>query len=229
MGCDRRYDNLKDLQGATFLFAKYKAPRDDWKHDHCVGCWATFSEFDGPDILHQGYVHAKRSEPQPEPEFVTRSNQRGMRFIPEPLVNGCRLRWLCSTCFNDFHQTLGFSLELGESRGAEILGASKHSVCTAEVRVKGRSSGTGQRFDEINHKTTRLEEHGFSLIAIKEWREREAAAGRPSSLNEFYRIHGICSTCRCYGLQMTGWDAESEVPLWTVCSASGGTGRVPVS
>lgn len=85
------------------------------------------------------------------------------------------------------------------------------------------------KFNEITHKTTRLEEHGFSLLAIKQWREREMAAGRLSSLNDFFRIHGICSACQCYGLQMTGWDAEFGVPLWTVCSACGGTGRVPVS
>jgi len=64
----------------------------------------------------------------------------------------------------------------------------------AEVRVKRPSSGTGKKFNEINHKTTRLEEHGFSLIAIREWREQESVAGRPSSFNDFYRIHGICAT-----------------------------------
>ncbi len=99
----------------------------------------------------------------------------------------------------------------------------------AEVQGKRPSSGTGKKFNEITHKTTSLKEHGFDLMAIKEWRGREAAAGRPSSLDDFYRIHGICATCRCYGLQMTGWDAESEVPLWTVCSVCSGTGRVPAS
>jgi hypothetical protein len=96
-----------------------------------------------------------------------------------------------------------------------------------EVSVKRPSSGTGKKFNEIGHKTTRLEEHGFSLLAIREWRERESGAGRPSSLDDFYRLHGICAACKCYGLQMTGWDAESESPLWTICSVCGGSGRVP--
>jgi hypothetical protein len=95
--------------------------------------------------------------------------------------------------------------------------------------INGPSRGFGKKFNEINHKTTRLEEHGFSIIAIKEWRERELAAGRPSSLDDFFRIHGICSTCKCYGLQMTGWHGEAGVPLWTVCPTCGGTGRVPPS
>src|SRR6266403_219031 len=41
---------LKDYQGATFRFKKYTAPCEAWRYDHCAGCWATFAEYDGPDI-----------------------------------------------------------------------------------------------------------------------------------------------------------------------------------
>jgi hypothetical protein len=94
--------------------------------------------------------------------------------------------------------------------------------------VNGPSRGTGKTFNEIGHQTS-LEEHGFSLVGIKEWRERQLAAGRPSSLDDFYRLHGICAECRCCGLQMTGWSGELQVPLWTICPECGGSGRVPPS
>ena len=90
-------------------------------------------------------------------------------------------------------------------------------------------SGSGKTLNEINHKTSSLEEEGFSLIAIKRWREAQVAAGEPSSLDDFFHIYGICPTCRCYGLHMTGWNEHDEVPLWTVCPTCGGTGRVPPS
>jgi hypothetical protein len=107
---DWRYDSLKSLQGATFRFAKYRAPSDEWDHDHCTGCWAKFADFDGPDILHEGYVHAEPYEPKPEPEFITESKEMGMRCIPAPSVNGCKLHWVCSSCFNDFRDEFGFNL-----------------------------------------------------------------------------------------------------------------------
>jgi hypothetical protein len=112
---DWRDDNLKHLQGAAFRFAEYKAPTDDWDHDHCIGCWAKFADFDGPDILHVGYVHDRPYEPKPEPEFITQSREQGMRCIRAPLVKGCDLNWLCIRCFNDFRGRLGFTLEPSES------------------------------------------------------------------------------------------------------------------
>jgi hypothetical protein len=88
-------------------------------------------------------------------------------------------------------------------------------------------SGSGKKFNEITQRPTSLEEHGFSLLGIKEWRTQELNAGRPSSLDDFFRIHGVCAACKCYGLQITGWDEEERVPLWAICAACRGTGRVP--
>jgi hypothetical protein len=90
-------------------------------------------------------------------------------------------------------------------------------------------SGFGKRLAEIKHKTTSLEEHGFSLLGIKKWRKVQAATGKPSALEDFFRLHGICTTCNCYGLQMTGWDEEAEVPFWSICTACAGSGRIAIS
>jgi len=108
---DWRYDNLKHLRGATFRYAKYKAPTSDWDHDHCKGCWAKFAEFDGPDILHEGYVSAKPYEPTPESEFIIRARKEGKRVIPKPAVDGFTLHWVCPLCFEDFRGVLGLRLE----------------------------------------------------------------------------------------------------------------------
>jgi hypothetical protein len=84
-----------------------------------------------------------------------------------------------------------------------------------------------------------LEEHGFDLVKIKEWRNAEADEGRPSGLDDFYAAHGLCMDCGSYGAQMTGWSKPSsasdiraaeefgleELPLYDVCPTCQGTGR----
>src|SRR5215471_16746507 len=86
-----------------------------------------------------------------------------------------------------------------------------------------------------------LEEHGFSLKMIKEWRERETAAGRPSGLADFYAAYGLCFDCESHGARMIGWGAgpaetevsnsfgTEELPLYGVCSTCGGSGHAPRS
>lgn len=46
----------QNLKGVTLYWKKYKAHRESWDHDHCEFCWAKFAEFDGPDIIHEGYT-----------------------------------------------------------------------------------------------------------------------------------------------------------------------------
>ncbi len=53
---DWRIDNCKQIRGVKLRRKKYSAPRKDWDHDHCVACWEKFADFDGPDILHEGYA-----------------------------------------------------------------------------------------------------------------------------------------------------------------------------
>src|SRR5579859_2417370 len=49
-----------------------------------------------------------------------------------------------------------------------------------------------------------LRKHGFSFSQVKEWREREHEAGRPSGLNDFYRAHEICVACGGHGWFVIG-------------------------
>ena len=48
------------------------------------------------------------------------------------------------------------------------------------------------------------------MNAIKVWRTSEHDAGRPSSLEDFYKAHGICRDCRCLGFQISGYDEEDK-------------------
>jgi hypothetical protein len=77
-------ETLKDYQGASFSFTKYVAPCEDWKYDHCAGCWAKFAEYDGPGILHEAYV--------------TSMNRGALIFV-------------CTRCFNQCRDALEFKLE----------------------------------------------------------------------------------------------------------------------
>ena len=108
---DWRYRKLQYLRGATFRLVKYQAPSADWDHDHCSGCWAKFADFDGTDILHEGYVAASPHEGKPEPDFISRCKDQGMTCVPQPTVNGVLLHWVCPECFETFRQELGFQLE----------------------------------------------------------------------------------------------------------------------
>ena len=53
---DWRTDNAKWTRGAVLRFQKYTAPRQDWDHDHCQGCWTKFMESGSPETLTEGYV-----------------------------------------------------------------------------------------------------------------------------------------------------------------------------
>jgi hypothetical protein len=48
---------------------------------------------------------------------------------------------------------------------------------------------------------------------VREWREREYKAGRPSELDDFYRAHGICVVCGGHGKLVLGvcWRDEDGV------------------
>ena len=49
-----------------------------------------------------------------------------------------------------------------------------------------------------------LSRHGYTLQGIKEWREREHQAGRPSGLDDFLRAHHLCVDCRGNGKSVIG-------------------------
>jgi hypothetical protein len=108
---DWRLENLRRFRGATFRRSEYSPPTPQWDHDHCEGCFAKFANFNGPEVLYEGYVHAEPYKETPEPAFITRCKEQGMRPVPAPIVDGCSLHWLCSRCFDDFCGILSFRLE----------------------------------------------------------------------------------------------------------------------
>ncbi len=76
----------------------------------------------------------------------------------------------------------------------------------------------------------------LSLDEVKAWRTREAAAGRPSSYEEFCRVHGLCMTCLGEGVtrndngvgsKVVGMDGDTR--LFEQCPVCGGTGKQPTS
>jgi DnaJ-class molecular chaperone len=76
----------------------------------------------------------------------------------------------------------------------------------------------------------------MSLEEVKSWRTREAAAGRPSSYEEFCRVHGLCMTClgegvtrndNGVGFKVVSMDGDN--PLFERCPVCGGTGKQPSS
>ncbi|MBV8549682.1 MAG: hypothetical protein JOY54_00155 [Acidobacteriaceae bacterium] len=107
---DWRYANIEYLEKATFRLDTYTALSPECDHDHCSGCWAEFANFDGPEILHEGYVTAIPSKETPEPEFITQCTAQGMTCVPQPGVDGYQLHWVYPECFDDFRELLGFKL-----------------------------------------------------------------------------------------------------------------------
>jgi len=75
----------------------------------------------------------------------------------------------------------------------------------------------------------------LSLEEVKAWRTREAAAGRPSSYEEFCRVHALCVTClgegvsrndNGVGFKVVGLDGDTR--LFERCPVCGGTGKSPM-
>jgi hypothetical protein len=73
-----------------------------------------------------------------------------------------------------------------------------------------------------------------SLEEIKAWRTREAAAGRPSTYEEFCLTHNLCVAClgggvvyndNGVGLKVVGMDGNAQ--LFQRCTACDGTGKAP--
>jgi len=82
-------------------------------------------------------------------------------------------------------------------------------------------SNRGKRWNDITH--TSLGEKGFTILGIKEWRERESSAGRPAGLDDFFRQHGLCLDCQATGVVIVAW--EGDIPRWDTCATCGGSGN----
>ena len=81
------------------------------------------------------------------------------------------------------------------------------------------------------------------LLEIREWREMEGNAGRPSGLIDYLLAHDICTRCKGDGVEIVEWieprdDEEREsaklqnlnrLALYGVCSLCAGSGKGPVT
>ena len=81
---DWRAENAEHLKGLTLHRQKYTQWSESWDHDHCSGCWAKFAEFDGPDILHEGFATGDDYE------------------------RGARYEWVCPECFFELKTEMGW-------------------------------------------------------------------------------------------------------------------------
>jgi len=75
------------LKGATLRKAKWRKRNADWDHDHCSCCWAKFAEWDGPEILHEGYTTTEQHPP------------------------GVGYHWVCEQCFDDLRSEMQWQVE----------------------------------------------------------------------------------------------------------------------
>ena len=78
----------------------------------------------------------------------------------------------------------------------------------------------------------RYEANVAKARAIKDWRTTEFEAGRPSSLTDYFRAHGLCPHCHGIGIarnengigyKAVGWDGKTQ--LYEKCRICGGTGE----
>jgi len=53
---DSRYDWLSDLRGIKLVWAKYVQPREDWDHDHCLGCGQKLMDSECEDAQKLGWM-----------------------------------------------------------------------------------------------------------------------------------------------------------------------------
>ncbi len=67
----------------------------------------------------------------------------------------------------------------------------------------------------------------------REWRAKEAEAGRPSTFEDYCRAHGMCAACEASGIsrnedgvgfKAVGWDGNLQ--LYEKCSHCDGTGKI---
>jgi hypothetical protein len=51
---------------------------------------------------------------------------------------------------------------------------------------------------------TALTKHGYGIGQVKRWREEQNQAGKPSTLDDFCRAHGLCIHCGAEGKNIVG-------------------------
>jgi hypothetical protein len=99
---------LERLRGSTFALADYRAPSDEWDHDHCEGCWKKFQLLEDGEKELRGYCTTFQivEELDRKPEFVQRAEELGDTVLLKPDSTV----WVCSDCFETFRGTLDWKL-----------------------------------------------------------------------------------------------------------------------
>jgi len=82
----RRVDNVSHLRGLRLQFRRYGRWSESWDHDHCAACWVKFAEFEGPNILHEGYATC------------------------DDYRKGACYEWICQSCFDDLKDDMGWTI-----------------------------------------------------------------------------------------------------------------------
>jgi SRSO17 transposase len=77
---DWRIDLARHTKSAALYFRKYARYSEQWDHDHCEACTATFIESGPAGTLTEGYATADN------------------------------YRWICSDCFRDLKDEMGWTL-----------------------------------------------------------------------------------------------------------------------
>ena len=81
-GNEWKIDVGKRLKGQPLRFKTYSYLGPMGDHAHCTTCWAKLAEYDGPDILHEGYA-------------TTDSYSLGADYD-----------WVCTECFDELKDDL---------------------------------------------------------------------------------------------------------------------------
>ncbi len=64
------------------------------------------------------------------------------------------------------------------------------------------------------------------LGQVRKWREAEAAARRTPDLGKFFEENGWCFPCKSTGTHLRPASFQGRLPLYIVCPACDGTGKV---
>jgi hypothetical protein len=104
-----KLDSLERLRASSFQLADYTAPNAEWDHDHCVGCWAKFADFDAPEVLHRGYFTIAQfdDEPPEVPPLIQQARESGRDVMKKPDTK----EWVCPECFEELRSALDWKLE----------------------------------------------------------------------------------------------------------------------
>ena len=54
------------------------------------------------------------------------------------------------------------------------------------------------------HASTGLMKNGYGIEEVKQWRTEQDQAGKPSTLEDFFRTHGLCFNCHAGGKNISG-------------------------